>query len=92
MRSALRIICFYLILLLTWEGIFRLHFWPAFLFPSPLQVFETLANGFYDKSFLIGIGISMERIMLGFGISLVLGIAVGFCIGSFQMLEPSGRS
>jgi len=35
----------------------------------------------------IGIGISMERILLGFGISLVLGIVVGFCIGSFQMLD-----
>jgi NitT/TauT family transport system permease protein len=87
MRSAFRVLCFYLILLLIWEGIFRLHFWPAFLFPSPLQVFETLVNGFYDKSFLIGIGISMERILLGFGISLVLGIVVGFCIGSFQMLD-----
>jgi len=87
MRSALRVILFYVLLLLIWEGIFRLRLWPEFLFPSPLQVFQTLVYGFYNKSFIIGIGISMERIILGFGISLILGVAVGFCIGSFKILD-----
>ena len=87
MRSALRVILFYVLLLLIWEGIFRLRLWPSFLFPSPMQVFKTLVNGIYDKTYLIGIAISMERILLGFGISLVLGIVVGFCIGSFKILD-----
>lgn len=87
MRDAFRVFLFYVSLLLLWEGIFRLHLWPAFLFPSPLQVFETLMCGFSDKSLLIGMAISMKRILLGFGISLVLGIVVGFCIGSFKILD-----
>lgn len=87
MRNAYRIGVFYILLLVLWEGVFRLRLWPEFLFPSPFMVFKTLAYGFYNKSLIIGIAISMERIILGFGISLLIGIAVGFAMGSLRILD-----
>ena len=84
-----RIIIFYFFLIVIWELIFRLHLWSEFLFPSPLEVLKTLVYGFYDKSFLIGIGISMQRIIVGFGISLVMGVVVGFCIGAVKIFDET---
>jgi len=89
MGRTIRIVLFYSFLLAIWEGIFRLHLWPEFLFPSPLDVLKTLSSGFYDKSLLIGIGISMKRIILGFGCSLVVGVLSGFFIGSVKILDET---
>ena len=89
MLRTYRIILFYCSVIVIWEAIFRLHLWPEFLFPSPLQVIKTLADGFYDKTFLIGLWISMKRIILGFGISLLVGIAAGFCTGSSRFLDET---
>ena len=50
---------------------------------------KTLAYGFYDKTFLVGIWISMKRIIIGFGISLAMGIVVGFCTGSSKLLDET---
>ena len=89
MAKTFRIMVFYIFLLSIWEGIFRLHIWPEFLFPSPLDVLKTLASGFYDKSFLIAIGISMKRIILGFSLSLVIGVLLGFLIGRVNVLDET---
>lgn len=89
MGRAIRIAIFYIFLLAIWEGIFRLHLWPEFLFPSPLEVLKTLVSGFCDKSFLIGIGISMKRIILGFSFSLIMGVLLGFLIGSVKILDET---
>lgn len=89
MDKTIRIVGFYILLLAIWEGIFRLHLWPEFLFPSPFGVLKTLATGFYDKSLLIGIGISMKRIILGFGLSLVVGVVLGFVIGRVKILDET---
>ena len=89
MNRAIRTIVCYSFLLAIWEGIFRLHLWPEYLFPSPLDVLKTIAIGFYDTSFLIGIGISMKRIFLGFSISLVIGVATGFLIGGMKILDET---
>jgi NitT/TauT family transport system permease protein len=80
-------IAFYVILVALWELFFRLRLWPEFLFPSPLGVFRVLLDGFSDRSYLIAIGISMKRILLGYGVSLGLGILMGLLIGSLKMVD-----
>ena len=78
---------FYLILVALWELLFRLNLWPEFLFPSPIGVLRVLLDGFADTSYLIAIGISMKRILLGYGLSLAFGICSGLFIGSVKMLD-----
>ena len=80
-------LAFYILLVALWELLFRLHLWPEFLFPSPIRVLRVLLDGFADKSYLIAIGISMKRILLGYGLSLVFGIFSGLFIGSVKMLD-----
>jgi len=80
-------VAFYLILVALWELFFRLHLWPEFLFPSPIGVFHVLLNGFVDRSYLIAIAISMKRILIGYGLSLLFGICSGLFIGSVKLLD-----
>jgi len=77
----------YAALLGLWELLFRLELWPEYLFPSPLGVLESLLTGFANKTFLVGILVSMKRILLGYGLSLVFGVAFGLMLASMKLLD-----
>ncbi|MBT9171235.1 MAG: putative aliphatic sulfonates transport permease protein SsuC [Actinobacteria bacterium] len=89
MNGFLRRIIFYALLIAIWEMVFRLHIWEEFLFPAPLSVLQTLVNGFMDRTFLIGIAISMRRITIGYGISVIAGILLGLLIGRVKLLDET---
>ncbi len=84
-----RQVIFYTLLIALWKLLFTLKLWPQYLFPSPEQVLETLVNGFRDKTFLIGIAISMKRIFLGYGISVLFGTLLGLLIGKVKILDET---
>lgn len=89
MKRTIRQLAFYLWLVAIWQIISDLHIWPPYLFPSPGSVFEALQTGFNDKTFLIGTWISMKRIAVGYGLSVALGIALGFLIAASEFLEAT---
>ena len=72
-----------------WAAAYNLAFWPSFLFPSPLEVFRTLLEGFLDKTFIIGIAASLRRILIGYLISLVLGVLLGLALGRIKLLRDT---
>ena len=80
---------FYGLLLTLWQVLFSLKLWPPYLFPSPGQVLETLAEGFKNKTFLVGIGVSLRRLLTGYAISVVLGTAMGLVIGRSKWLDET---
>ncbi len=84
-----RKVSFYLLLLAAWWGLAASKIWPPYLFPSPLDVAQTLWAGIADRSLLIATWISMKRIFLGYGVSLMGGIAVGVLIGRFKFLDDT---
>ena len=84
-----RQVLFYSLLLALWQTLFSLKFWPQYLFPSPGQVLETLAEGFKNGSFWIGIGVSLKRLLTGYGISVVLGMALGMVVGKSKWLDET---
>jgi NitT/TauT family transport system permease protein len=84
-----RRISFIVILIIIWEGLFRLGIWPEFLFPSPSQVIETLLQGFLKGTYPIGIAVSIRRIALGYGFSLVVGITLGLLLGRVRLLDET---
>lgn len=77
---------FYAALLALWQALFALRIWPQYLFPSPEQVWTTLWEGFQNKSFFIGIGVSLQRLIIGYVISVVFGMALGILIGKIKWL------
>jgi len=84
-----RKLTFFFILLAGWQGLVWIGWWPEFIFPSPLSVAQTLVRGFQNGSLIIGIVTSMERILIGFGISAVVGILLGLALGRIKLLDET---
>lgn len=82
-------IIFYSALIGIWALLAKLHVWPPYLFPTPSGVGEELWAGFQDHSFWIGIGVSMKRMLIGYSLSVVLGMILGLGIASNKFLEET---
>jgi len=82
-------LAFFLLLVAAWEALFRAGVWPPYLFPSPSGVARTLLRGFENRTFLIGIAISMRRLLVGFLVSAVLGTLLGLALGRVRILDET---
>jgi NitT/TauT family transport system permease protein len=82
-------VVFYSVLLGVWALLAKLRVWPPYLFPPPWQVGEALWAGLKDHSFLIGITVTMKRMLIGYSLSVVLGMILGIGIASNRFLEET---
>ncbi len=72
-------------LLALWEALALAKIWPPYLFPTPQGVAQSLCDGFKDHSLWIGIGVSLRRVVIGYAISVVLGVLLGMAAGLEQI-------
>jgi NitT/TauT family transport system permease protein len=89
MRRASRYFVFYTGLFSLWVLLARLKIWPPYLFPTPWGVGESLWAGFADHSYSIAIAVSMRRVLIGYGISVILGVLLGLGVSSSKFLEET---
>ena len=89
MKHVLRQVIFYSVLLGLWFLLAKLRIWPPYVFPTPWGVADSLIAGFKDHSFWIAIAVSMKRMLLGYGISVVLGMVLGLGVASNKFLEET---
>ena len=89
MKRALSYIVFYAGLLGLWTLLAELKIWPPYLFPTPLGVAQAIYEGFKDHTFIIAIIVSMKRVLIGYAISVVLGMILGFGVASNKFLEQT---
>ena len=80
---------FYLLLVALWQFLFSLKLWPRYLFPSPWQVLETLGTGFKNKTFIAAVGVSLNRLFIGYSISVFFGVILGLAIGKVKILDET---
>jgi NitT/TauT family transport system permease protein len=80
---------FFAVLLAMWQSLAWSGLWAEYLFPSPLSVARTLVRGFQNGTYIVGITTSMGRLLIGFGISGVIGILSGLAIGRVKLLEET---
>ncbi len=59
------------------------------LFPSPYRVGSTLIQEFRDGSLLNATAISLRRVLLGYSISLVLGVPLGIVLARVKFVEDT---
>lgn len=78
-------------LLLIWQVIAMMKFWPSYVFPSPITVGQTLFDELTagNARLLRSIGASMRRIAVGYGISVVVGIVLGLILARIRFLRES---
>ena len=89
MKKFTRHAIFYAVLVGVWALLAKLKVWPPYVFPSPQGVVESLAAGFADHSFWIAIAVSMKRMLLGYSLSVVLGMVLGLGVASNKFLEET---
>ena len=89
LASGGRRIAFYLLLLVAWQLVANSGVWPDYLFPGPLAVLSALVAGFQGGLFLQAIMVSLQRLVIGYGISLVFGMVFGLLIGRFRLVEET---
>jgi NitT/TauT family transport system permease protein len=87
MKKIAEQVLFYAALLAMWQIIAELKLWPPYLFPTPAGVFASLRAGFADRSFWLGIGVSMKRMAIGYALSAVLGIVLGMLLSTSPLLH-----
>lgn len=89
MQNILKKLAFYAGVLAVWQVVVELKVWPPYLFPSPLAVLESLRAGIADQSFLIAVGVSMKRILVGYAISVLGGIVLGVLLVKSKFLDTT---
>src|ERR1700729_130362 len=89
MKRDARLIVFYAALLGLWTLLAELKIWPPYLFPTPWGVGQALYAGFQDHSYWIAIRVSMQRVLIGYAISVVLGMVLGLGVASNKFLEET---
>lgn len=89
MNRTVRLVLFCLGLLAAWEFLVRLRLWPEYLLPSPLEVGRTLAHTLASGELTLAVGVSLRRILLGFGVTTLAGVAMGVLIARRRALEQT---
>ncbi|HEY3282579.1 MAG TPA: ABC transporter permease subunit [Armatimonadota bacterium] len=89
MKALARRTLFYLGLLVLWQLLASAKVWDEVLFPGPLKVWEALRAGFADGSYPIALAVSGKRLAIGFGVSLVGGVALGLLLGRVRLLDET---
>ena len=84
-----RRIIFYVLLLVLWQAIANSGIWYDYVFPGPIAVWNSLVEGFLHGLFLQASLASLQRLAIGYGISLVIGVTLGLLIGRNRLFEET---
>ena len=80
---------FFACLIALWAIIAKLQIWDPTLFPSPWQVAKTLWGAVRDGTLLSATMVSLRRVLLGYFVSLLLGIPLGVLLARKPLLEDT---
>ena len=76
-------------LLALWWALALSGIWPAAMFPSPAAVAAYLATGIRNGSLFWGAVASFTRLLAGFGVSIITGVALGILVARSRRLSES---
>lgn len=66
-----------------WQLVFLLNIWPKVALPSPAMVSSSFEELVQDMTLISGIIVTMYRLLIGFSISVILGIGIGLAMVKF---------
>ena len=78
-------------LLVLWELLTRTGWVPALFLPSPLGVVAAGLDMLRSGELLAHVGTSLGRILVGFALGALGGVAVGLAVGVFSLAEAVGN-
>ncbi len=78
-----------IIILVLWELIARAGWVNPFLVPAPSMVLVTLGKMAWNLDLFVNLYDSLRRIVAGFGIAVVVGVALGILMARIQGVETA---
>lgn len=87
--TLLRRSLFFVALIVVWQLLAERHLWDATLFPGPVTVGRTLWSLIADGTILDATAVSLRRVMLGYLISLAIGIPIGVLLAHQRWAEDT---
>jgi NitT/TauT family transport system permease protein len=84
-----RRIAFYALLLVAWQLFANTGIIPTYNLPAPTDVVGSMVNLFQSGQLVPAIGATMGRLVIGYAISLVIGVVLGLLIGCFRAVEDT---
>ena len=78
-----------MILVGIWEVTSSIPSLPEFMFPSFLQVMQTIVEGIVSGQILSAIGISLGRLLIGFISASIIGLILGYLIWKYKLIEDT---
>jgi len=66
-----------------WQLVYVLGIWSEVSMPSPVRVGESFVGMFENFTLITSIGMTMYRLVIGFGISITIGVTIGLVMVKF---------
>ncbi len=73
-------------LIALWALLAERRIWDPTLFPSPLDVAHTLVERVRDGTLLDAVAISLRRVLVGYAVSLLIGVPLGIVLARQRLL------
>ena len=87
--KTIRIAVFYAALFGAWHVFAKMEVWPSYTFPAPLEVLEDIKLAAEDGILWEAMRTTMERMAIGFSLSIVIGLVVGISMGSLKWVDET---
>jgi len=62
---------------------------PAIL-PSPMEVVRSFPALFYERALMRSVAASLQRVLIGFGLAVIVGVPLGVLAASWRLFEAGG--
>jgi len=86
---AVPVAAFYLALLGVWQAVVMLEIWPEYVVPPPREVWDKFWRYVDNGQITDAVEISMRRLLIGYSISLVIGMAIGMAAGAWKRVDET---
>ncbi|MDQ1598278.1 MAG: sulfonate transport system permease protein [Microbacteriaceae bacterium] len=78
-----------IIALLIWQIVVLSGWRPEYVLPAPLTVGQTLVGQFGEPKFWLAVATTLNRALVGFAISVLLGSAIGIAVSRSRVLRSA---
>lgn len=89
MKRILVVVVFFILLVAGWEAVYRSKKWSPVLIPSPVTVGEYLVSSARDGTMLQATIVTMKRLLIGYFLSIVVGLPLGLLTARFKFVEDT---
>jgi len=89
MKRLISSLLFFALLLGVWHALVALRVWSPVLLPGPLAVGRYLLESSLDGTLFQAVLVTMRRLLVGYGMGMLLGVPIGLFTARFRMMEDT---